>query len=234
MCVPEILFELPSSPKEMRNSESQVTDEENKLQKEMLRVQSRDSPKKLSEMQLEALQNARNTLTIVAVLIASVAFTCGINPPGGVHQEGNLIGKSTVVRTFAFMIFSISNSIALFTSVCMVLLLVSIIPYREDSLLKFLIIAHRMMWVAVAAMGSAYVSAVSVTLPHSGETKWLFYTILAIAILTLGGMFVYLRFKLAKCVLRKVNLIKCLSNTPLRKNGSLDMVANISKGYYSY
>ncbi|CAN6806889.1 hypothetical protein HID58_051419 [Brassica napus] len=229
-----------SSPREIGNQTKAVIlhraddDTIKKRQKEILRFQSSDTPNKKFEMQLEALQSARNTLAIVAVLIASVTFTCGLNPPGGVYQEGFSIGKSTAGKTIAFMIFWISNSIALFTSVSMVILLLSIIPYREDSLLKFLVIAHWMMWVAVAAMASAYVSAGLVTLPHFGETNWLIYATVAIASLTLGGMFVYLRFNLAKCMFRKVTLLKCLSTPPVRKNGYVDMAANIEKGYYSY
>lgn len=229
-----------SSPREIGNQTKAVIlhraddDTIKKRQKEILRFQSSDTPNKKFEMQLEALQSARNTLAIVAVLIASVTFTCGLNPPGGVYQEGFSIGKSTAGKTIAFMIFWISNSIALFTSVSMVILLLSIIPYREDSLLKFLVIAHWMMWVAVAAMASAYVSAALVTLPHFGETNWLIYATVAIASLTLGGMFIYLRFNLAKCMFRKVTLLKCLSTPPVRKNGYVDMAANIEKGYYSY
>ncbi|VVB15963.1 unnamed protein product [Arabis nemorensis] len=233
MCIREIVIQHPSSRREMGSFEVQVVDELER-QKEILRVQSRDNPKKPFEMQLEAMQSARNTLTIVGVLIASVTFTCGINPPGGVHQSGDSIGKSTVARTLAFIIFSISNTIALFTSVCMVILLLSIIAYREESLMKFLVIAHCMMWVAVSAMGSAYVSAASVTLPHCGKTIWLLCAIIAIAILTLGGMFVYLRFKLDKCILRKDKFLQCLSSQPVRKNGSVEMAANFIKGYYNY
>lgn len=96
-----------------------------KLQQEILRVQSRDTPNKKFKMQLEALQSARNTLAIVAVLIASVTFTCGLNPPGEVYQGRYSIEKSTAEKTLAFMIFWTSNSITLFTSVSMVILFVT-------------------------------------------------------------------------------------------------------------
>ncbi|VVB05458.1 unnamed protein product [Arabis nemorensis] len=220
-------IEHPPSPRELENF-----DEFKHLHRQMKRF-GRESRNIEMEMHTESLQSARNTITIVAIFIASVTFTCGINPPGGVYQEGPYIGKSTAGRTAAFQIFSISNSIALFTSVCMVILLVSIIPYRENSLKKFLVITHRMMWVAVAAMASAYVAAAWVTLPHFGETKWLLYATLAIASLTLGGMFVYLLIKLKKFMLRKMRFRERMSSSPEPMNGSVDMAANIIKGYYN-
>ncbi|CAE5959194.1 unnamed protein product [Arabidopsis arenosa] len=142
---------------------------------------------KESKMHAEALQNARNTITVVAVLIASVAFTCGINPPGGVYQEGPYKGKSTAGTTLAFKIFSISNNIALFTSLCIVILLVSIIPYRTRPLMNFLKLTHRMLWVAVASMALAYVAAASIIIPHIEGTRWLFTTVLSISTVMLGA-----------------------------------------------
>ncbi|CAE6065810.1 unnamed protein product [Arabidopsis arenosa] len=174
----------PSSIKEVMNFEAQVFSELKKMQNQIVRVQSRESKNNEFEMQSEALQNSRNTITIVAVLIASVTFTCGINPPGGLYQDGPYMGKSTAGRTLAFKIFSISNTIALFTSVCMVILLVSVMPCRTNSLKKLLILTYRMMWVAIAAMAIAYVAATWVTLPHLEETKWLVYATLAIASMT--------------------------------------------------
>ncbi|KAL1191311.1 Ankyrin repeat-containing protein ITN1 [Cardamine amara subsp. amara] len=230
-------FILLSSALRSGNFEIQVIYEFKDLKKQIKKLQSKVTPKEEFEMQLEALQSARNTITIVAVLIASVTFTCGINPPGGLYQDkGPLIGTSVAVRTLAFKMFSISNSIALFTSMCMVILLQSIIPYRVYSLRKFLVITHWMMWVAVAPMSSAYVAAASVTLPpqHFGQTKWLHYTTLAIATLTLGGLFVYLQFKHAKCMLKNIDFRKCLSTSRVPNNGSLDMAANDDKGYYFY
>ncbi|EOA39282.1 hypothetical protein CARUB_v10012291mg [Capsella rubella] len=161
---------------------------------------------KESKMHEEALQNARNTITIVAVLIASVAFTCGINPPGGVYQEGPYKGKSTAGATLAFKIFSISNNIALFTSLCIIILLVSIIPYRTRPLMNCLILTHRMLWVAVVSMAVAYVAAASVIIPHIEGIRWLFTTILSISTVMMGGLSAFMTYKLFTHWLRKMAL----------------------------
>ncbi|KAF3577127.1 hypothetical protein DY000_02034262, partial [Brassica cretica] len=111
------------------------------------------------EMHIEALQNARNTIAIVAVLIASVSYAGGINPPGGIYDDGPWRGKSIVGNTTPFKVFAICNNISLFTSLCIVILLVSIIPYKRKPLKRLLVATHRMMWVSVGFMATAYVAA---------------------------------------------------------------------------
>ncbi|XP_010416643.1 PREDICTED: ankyrin-3 [Camelina sativa] len=193
----------------------------------------RDPRNKEREMHSESLQNARNTITIVAVLIASVAFTSGINPPGGVHQDGLLIGKATAGSTTAFKIFSVTNNIALFTSLSIVTLLVSIISYRTKSLKMFVFIAHKMMWLAVASMATAYAAAAWITVPHHEGSKWLVYTTSAIASFALGSMFVYVSYMMAKHILKKGKLKRNLSHRKAA-SATLDMEAGGDAGCYAY
>ncbi|KAL1206511.1 Ankyrin repeat-containing protein ITN1 [Cardamine amara subsp. amara] len=185
------------------------------------------------EMHSESLQNARNTITIVAVLIASVAFTCGINPPGGIHQEGDFIGKATAGRTLAFKIFLVFNNIALFTSLSIVTLLVSIIPYRTKSLKKFVTIAHKMMWLAVASMAIAYAAAAWITVPDFEGSIWLVYLTAVIAIVALGGMFVYVSFMMVKHILKKRKLRRNMSRGKAPST-TLDLEAADDTGCYGF
>ncbi|KAJ8755771.1 hypothetical protein K2173_024315 [Erythroxylum novogranatense] len=173
-----------------------------KLGKKLHRL-DKSCRKKQYENHREGLQNARNTITLVAGLIATVSFSAGVNPPGSVYQDGYLKGKSTVSRTTAFKIFTISNNVALFTSLSIVIVLVSIVPFQRKQLTKLLSITHKVMWVAVAFMATAFVAAEWVIIPNAKENKWQLELLLAISCGMLGTLFLYLGVLLARHWVRK-------------------------------
>ncbi|OMO61913.1 hypothetical protein CCACVL1_23153 [Corchorus capsularis] len=133
------------------------------------------------ELQNEGLRNARNTITVVGVLIATVSFAAGINPPGGFNQ---ITGKSIMGSQPSFKVFLVCNIVALFSSLGIVIFLVSIIPFRRKSMMKLLAVTHKVMWVSLSFLAAAYIAATWTIMPRGKGSVWVL-----VAVVSIGGGF---------------------------------------------
>ncbi|XP_042485582.1 ankyrin repeat-containing protein At5g02620-like [Macadamia integrifolia] len=140
------------------------------------------------KLHMEGLTNARNNFIVVAVLIATVTFTAGLNPPGGFHQnEGPLLGMSALGKKIAFKVFMVCNNVALFSSMGIVTVLVSVIPFRQESMMKLVEVTHKVIWVSLSFMAAAYLTATWMLTSSGTGTERALVTVLSIG----GGCVIY-------------------------------------------
>lgn len=123
------------------------------------------------------LTKKRDSIMVVAILIATMAFQAGVTPPGGVWQEdfthydnGTLVANphkaGEAVMAYkserAFKNFMRFNTVAFVTSLSTILLLISGLPFRRPLFMWILMV---IMWVTVTMTAATYAISITVVTP---------------------------------------------------------------------
>lgn len=114
--------------------------------------------KELRKLHREGINNATNSVTVVAVLFATVAFAAIFTVPGGDDDTG----MAVAVAKPSFKIFFIFNAVALFTSLAVVVVQITLVRGETKSERRVVEVINKMMWLAsvcttVAFIASAYI-----------------------------------------------------------------------------
>ncbi|KAH6761979.1 Ankyrin repeat family protein [Perilla frutescens var. hirtella] len=114
--------------------------------------------KELRKLHREGINNATNSVTVVAVLFATVAFAAIFTVPGGDKDNG----MAVVVSSASFKIFFIFNAIALFTSLAVVVVQITLVRGETKAERRVVEVINKLMWLAsvctsVAFMASSYI-----------------------------------------------------------------------------
>lgn len=114
--------------------------------------------KELRKLHREGINNATNSVTVVAVLFATVAFAAIFTVPGGDNDSG----MAVVVSGASFKIFFIFNAIALFTSLAVVVVQITLVRGETKAERRVVEVINKLMWLAsvctsVAFMASSYI-----------------------------------------------------------------------------
>ncbi|KAJ8756048.1 hypothetical protein K2173_024595 [Erythroxylum novogranatense] len=138
--------------------------------------------KELVEKGEEWMKKTAEACSIVASLITTVAFAGAFTFPGG----NNEVGTPVYLHELSFLIFSISNALALFTSATAVLTFLSILTsrYLEEDFLKILptrmIIGLSSLLLSIAFMLAAFCSALHIALVH--RLHWIVFPLIMLSL----------------------------------------------------
>ncbi|XP_068303118.1 ankyrin repeat-containing protein NPR4-like [Pyrus communis] len=124
--------------------------------------------KLLAESGEKWLKDTSNSCMLVSTLVATVVFAAAFTVPGGNDNEGApmLLQKKSVI----FLVFVVSDTVALFSSVTSLLMFLSILTERYaekdflESLPKRLIIGLATLFFAIAATMVAFGATLSIVL----------------------------------------------------------------------
>ncbi|KAK9127174.1 hypothetical protein Syun_015971 [Stephania yunnanensis] len=111
--------------------------------------------KELRKLHREGINNATNSVTVVAVLFATVAFAAIFTVPGGDNNDGTAV----MVRSISFKIFFIFNAIALFTSLAVVVVQITLVRGETKSERRVVGVINKLMWLASVCTSVAFIAS---------------------------------------------------------------------------
>ncbi|XP_075523653.1 ankyrin repeat-containing protein At5g02620-like [Primulina tabacum] len=149
--------------------------------------------KKVKKLHLEGLNNAINSATVVAVLIATVAFAAIFTVPGQYVEKktnGFALGEANIANNAAFVVFFLFDSFALFISLAVVLVQTSVVVIEHQAKKQLVFVINKLMWLACLFISIAFISLTYIVV--GAHEKWLaiYATVLGSIIMmtTIGSM----------------------------------------------
>ncbi|GAB4852381.1 hypothetical protein Ancab_016573 [Ancistrocladus abbreviatus] len=140
--------------------------------------------KELLESGEKWMKDTSNSCMLVAALIATVVFAAAFQVPEG--NKGDT-GVPVFLKRTSFMIFIVSDALALFSSTTSILIFLSILTSRfaeQESLPKGLIIGLASRFFAIATMSVAFGATLSIVLEQ--RLKWVSIPVTLLACFPVG------------------------------------------------
>lgn len=141
--------------------------------------------KRLNKMHEEGLNNAINSTTVVAVLIATVTFAAIFSIPGQYTDDpknippGYSLGEAKIAAQAPFTIFFVFDSLALFISLAIVVVQTSVVVVERKAKKQMMAVINKLMWLACVLVSVAFL-AMSYIVVGSCE-RWM-----AVGVIVLG------------------------------------------------
>lgn len=175
--------------------------------------------KKVKKLHISGLNNAINSATVVAVLIATVAFAAIFTVPGQYVEEqtpGFSLGQAHIARNAAFLIFILCDSLALFISLAVVVVQTSIVVIEQKAKKQLMFVINKLMWTACLFISIAFISLTYVVVGHREQWLAVCTTIIGgtIMLATIGSMcYCVVRHRLEDSKMRSIRRAETLSGS---------------------
>ncbi|CAJ1956066.1 unnamed protein product [Sphenostylis stenocarpa] len=133
--------------------------------------------KRVNKMHAEGLNNAINSTTVVAVLIATVAFAAIFTVPGQFVDDprnvppGMSLGEANIAPELPFIIFFVFDSVALFISLAVVVVQTSVVVIESKAKKQMMAVINKLMWLACVLISVAFLALSFVVVGK--EERWL-------------------------------------------------------------
>ncbi|KAH6761357.1 hypothetical protein C2S51_018306 [Perilla frutescens var. frutescens] len=215
-------LEIKESLKKARGFGSNMETNNNNNNRPLInrRNQNNNSWGGLMKQHSDWLEETKSTLMIVAILIATMAFQVGVNPPGGVWQDDNIFdsqgnrvpdphyaGFSVLARNYpvAYDRFYIANATSFVASLSIILLLISGLPLRRRFFMWILMV---ITWIAITAIAICYAITVGAVTPDANVMKGKEPILWVIVIVIYGWLILMALLLIAHTIRMIVKLIK--------------------------
>lgn len=181
---------LTNTGRELKQTVSDITVEveDNHVHTPVPRRRVKGISKRFNKVQAEGLNNAINSTTVVAVLIATVAFAAIFTVPGQyVDDPKNIpqhltLGEANIAPSPAFPVFLIFDALALFISLAVVVVQTSVVVVERKAKKQMMAIINKLMWLACTFISVSFLALSYIVV---GKDRWL----LAVVVTVIGTVF---------------------------------------------
>nr|DAD25145.1 TPA_asm: hypothetical protein HUJ06_026609 [Nelumbo nucifera] len=185
----------PNAAKQLKQTVSDIKhDVQSQLQQShQTGVRVQKIAKRIKKLNISGLNNAINSATFVAVLIATVAFAAIFTVPGQyveVKTEGKTIGQANIADKPAFLVFIVFDSLALFISLAVVVAQTSLVVIEEKAKKQLMFVINKIMWVACLFISVAFISLTYIVVGQHAQWLAVYATVIGslIMLTTIGSM----------------------------------------------
>lgn len=192
--------EQANPPNTVKQLKQTVSDIKQDIQSQLVQTRQTEKrvkniKKRLLKLHIGGLNNAINSSTVVAVLIATITFAAIFTVPGQYVEtptDEYTIGQAYIADNVAFLIFLVFDSSALFISLAVVVVQTSLIVVEQKAKKCMVFVINKLMWIACLFVSVSFVSLTYVVIgKHSWWLAWATLAIGASIMLTALGSMCY-------------------------------------------